>query len=614
MKATTFRMTALAIAVLVSSLSSLLVAAPTAAQTSRPPTRGHSDYDVCAPIDRTELGARYVYQFGLKGDDLQHHYFDKDNPDSYRNNGYRPVRLTGYQAGSETFYSTKWTKFGEGKWYSRFGIDGDTFHQEYLNHNAAYRPVDVSGYTTPNGVRYNVIYEENTQGVDWKIHRDVSRPGMQDLVNQYEIEGYVPVRVEGYIRDGRLNFISIWERGDCRWKMHNEMTREQYQDKFDDYKSHLRLVHLDAYNVDGEVFYAGIWWAQAGPGQMVHSDRDWYLHQRQFNNRSAEGYVIDNFLAVDDPSGWVRYGGIWTFLEDPNIGPEHSLAQRLGMHVNGAQARAGAAMINLTTGDEVMVNADQQYGTSSTIKSAILYALLRKADAEGMSLDSILIGSGEQYGSNKDDLLNENGLYSASYLAEIMISVSHNWATNRLIDYVGMDAVNQELENLGLTNVRLNRYMTGSGSPSTGGNSGPVGDYKSGIDNLASPRDYATFLKLVYENQGGLLSPDSHDYFWATMNQNSSDWVTIYFKGGSNDWSGSPGDFAHRPQLGTHLQRSDAMVMEFTGGDVVVFTMFINESDDIGDDLAPMPIVCGTWEVLIEHSGLTSDNLPDGCK
>lgn len=613
MLATKFRMTALAITILASTLASLVAAAPAAAQTSAPPHRGRSNYNVCAPVDREKLGARYVYAFGLPGDTLQHDYFSKDNPASYRNNGFRPVRLTGYQAGSNTYYSTKWIKFGSGKWFSRFGIDGDTFHQAYLDYRASYRPIDVSGFTTPHGVRYNVIYEENTQGVDWRLHRDVSRPGMQDLVDQYADEGFVPVRVEGYLRDGRLNFISIWERGECRWKMHNQMTRDEYQAKLDAYKDTLRLVHLDAYNLDGEVFYAGIWWAQEGPSQLVHSNRDWYLHQRQFNNRKAEGYVIDNFLAVDDPSGWVRYGGIWTFLADPNIGPEHSLARRIDQRVNSAPGRAGAAMLNLTTGEEIMINADQQYGTSSTIKSAILYALLRKADAEGFSLGTTFIGVGKQYGSNNDNLLTEDGLYSLAYLAQIMLSNSHNWATNRLIDFVGMDTVNEELDNLGLSRVRLNRYMTGSGAPSTAGNSSPGGDYRSGIDNLASPREYATFLKLVYENQDGLLSQASYDAFWATMNPVDSGWLMLYSKGGSNTWTGPFGDFAHRPQISDHLQRSLATVMEFSGGDVVVLAMFIDENDVVDDELSWMPVTCATWEVWIEYSSLTSADLPAGC-
>ena len=613
MLATKLRMTALAITILTSSLASLVAAAPAAAQDPGPPRRGHSNYDVCAPIDRERLGAPYIYTFGLQGDALQHDYFSKDNPASYRNNGFRPVRLTGYLAGSEARYATKWIKFGDVKWYSRFGIDGDTFHQVYLDHRARFRPVDVSGFTTPNGVRYNVIYEENTRGVDWRLHRDVSRPGMQALVDQYAEEGFVPVRVEGYVRDGRLNFISIWERGQCRWKMHNQMTRDEYQAKLDAYADTLRLVHLDAYNVGGEVFYAGIWWAQDGPGQLVHSNRDWYLHQRQFNNRKAEGYVIDNFLAVDNPSGWVRYGGIWTFLETPNIGPEHSLARRIDQRVNAAPGRAGAAMINLTTGDEIMVNADQQYGTSSTIKSAILYALLRKADAEGFSLDTTFIGVGKQYGTNNSDLLTEDGLYSLNYLAQIMISNSHNWATNRLIDFVGMDTVNAELDGLGLTGVRLNRYMKGSGAPSTAGNSSPGNDYRSGVDNLATPREYATFLKVVYQNQGGLLSQASYDAFWATLNPVDSGWLMTYSKGGSNTWTGPFGDFAHRPQISDHLQRSLAAMMEFSGGDVVVLAMFIDENDVIDDELSWMPVTCATWDVIIEYSSLTAADLPAGC-
>ncbi len=587
---------------------------------------------VCQPIDTDELAAPYIFKYGLNGDTLQEDFFSKENPNSYRNQNFRPTRLTGYLAGKDNLFMTKWVQHGEGNWYSWFGMTGDDFHQHYLELRHNYRPIDVSGYNTAKGeTRYNVIWEENLAGVDWKIHRDVSRAGMQNLVNDYAKKGYVPVVVEGYIRDGRLNFISIWERGDCRWKMHNDMSREEYQLKLDEYENQLRPVHVDAYVNEGEVRYSAIWYGIDGPAYELRSNRDWYLFQRLFNNYRAEGYVIDTFFAVDDPSGWTRYGGLWAFNTPLPVDETSSLASRVAYHVDRVPGRAGAAVVDLKSGDSIFSHADAPYGTSSTIKIAILYALLRKADAEGIDLDSTFINVGEKYGSNGGNLLNEDSLYLLSYLVQIMIDNSHNWATNRLIDYVGVDQINQELDNLGIKTTRIQRYMTGGGAPSMHGQSDPVGDLMAGYDNFGTPREFAILLQAVYDNDG-LLTNDARQRFFDVLgnankgfasavlgegvDSNWNDVIKIYNKAGSNDFADiSAGDVAHRPQIDDDFaQRSEAGYLEFDGDNMVIYAVFVDELDVGATNPAGSDAIkCIPYEIAKDYSGLSTGVVPDEC-
>lgn len=95
-----------------------------------------------------------------------------------------------------TRFATKWVKQSGPAWKGWFGLTGDEFHQRYLELRSEFRPLDVGGYNTPSGVRYTVIWERNVAGVDWEIHRDVSRSGMQALADEQSERGFVPVRVE----------------------------------------------------------------------------------------------------------------------------------------------------------------------------------------------------------------------------------------------------------------------------------------------------------------------------------------------------------------------------------------------------------------------------------
>jgi hypothetical protein len=614
----------------------------------------------CAPINAANLDAPYVFRYGVSPSDLQSDFFDKST--GLNGDGYRPVRLTGYATTSSTLYATKWVKTGGPEWIGKFGQTGDEFHQLYNQLKDDYRPIDVSGYNTDGGaVRFAVIWERNTAGLGWRVHRNVSRAGMQDLVDEYEKTGWFPTRVEAYTMDGEPHYISTWVHAPCNWRMHNKMTRDQYQQRLDDYAATgLRLVHLDEFVDDGDVFYAGIWWAQPGPGQMVRSNRDWYLFQRYFNNYSCQGYVIDNFYGSAIP-GAIRYGGIWTFNEAPNIGPSSTFSQRIKEEVNCAPGRAGAAIINLTTGDEVMVHADQSFGTSSTIKSAILYALLRKADAEDVNLTTPRINVGAQYGSNQptnNPFLQANQCYDLLTLAQAMIDFSNNWATNRLIDYLGiaveppspcltstnppsqnsagMARVNAELDALGFDRIRLRRYMTGTGSPNASS------DYADGIDNTATPRQYASFLRRVHQN-GGLLSNASSTRFWDTLALNGNDddnildagvgtnWrsvVDTFQKAGSNTWgydsngveTGDPGDYDHKPQIGGHLQRSEAGRLVFANGQAVFYAVFIDEADGPPANAVPLrttlqnALDCIVVDTVRQYSGQTTGANLASCK
>lgn len=619
---------------------------PTAvvAQTSSPSTRPPSGDGKCPAMDLSRVGAPSVFRYGLSGAELQKDFFD---PGGLKDKGYRPTRLTGVQDGSEVEFATRWVKAAGPAWRSGFGLTGNQFHNDYLAYRDKYKPIDVSGFNTPAGIRYNIVWEHNTQGVDWRLYRDKTRDEMQDLVDQHELDGFAPERVEGYRNaQGDLRYISSWVYAPrCDWRMHNRMTGDEYQDHFDDYAAAgYRLLHVDSTRWEHSMRFHAIWWKQDGPVWQARSDQDWYLFQQFANNNLCSGFALTSFYAADNSAaGMARYGGIWTFNQPAPIDDTSPLSDQVREEVDCAPGRGGAAVINLTTGEEILSHADQVFGTSSTIKSAILYALLKKLDTEGTSPQTLL-DLPQQIGSNQgpDDQpppLQEGDDETIDYLARIMIEYSNNWATNRLIQYVGMAAVNDALDDLGLERTRLNRYMTGKDAPTAHGTTGAEGDYQAGYDNVTTPREYATFLKLMHENAGG-LSPAMHDRYWEIMSLNGlendgmladglPDWsadLDLFNKAGSNKWGWDddtdpwtsdvdPGIYAHRPQLDSHVQRSEAGRMVFTNGQVAVYAVFFNDAQNL-PDYTPFAdaIECVKVEVAREYSGHTTGVVLPECK
>jgi len=567
---------------------------PAEAQTlpgTRPPVR-------CQPVDTKMLTLPYALEYGLSASALQTKYFGSStsaSDGSFHDQGYRPVRLTGYVDGGEVRYATKWVRDGSMQWQSRFGMTGDQFHQRFLTlKDQGFQILDASGYNTPSGTRYADIWVKNPAKPRWAVTRDVPADQLDLLKLSMRAEGLAPTHVEGYV-GAKLqpHFIVTWIESSCEWAMDEQLTGAQYQAFFDASVATMRPVHVDAYAWDASlVRFAGIFWRQPGPAFRASHGQHWYGFQALVNHGSCDGYVLDNLYGMELPDQWNAFGGIWSYAGVPAVNAASPLATRVRRHVDCAPGRAGSALINVTTGETVLAHGDQLFGTASACKAWVLFALLRKADAENIDLDATEIDG-----------------KTLTTLATEMIVDSNNASTNTLIDYVGMAAVNDELDGLGLSATRLQRYLTGGGSAH--GLGSWFDDFKAGWDNVTTPRELATFWRLVYQNDG-LLSGDAYDRYLAITGAapaNANDalsagydptHVDIFVKAGAKTYSGVAGDFAHRPQLKTHRIRSEGGVMAFANGNLIFYATVSDEADK---DLPDSTVACVGWEAAKAWGG-----------
>ena len=568
------------------------------AQTSKPPRRT-PPHDQCEAADTKTANAPYVFRYGLSGADLQSQFFGSSaNPadGSYNDQSYRPIRLTGYVDDGQVKFATKWIRDAGPRWQSRYGMTGAQFHARYLSLGAdGYRILDASGYNTAAGIRYADIWVKNDEGLGWAVTRDVPAAQMDALKLQMLGDGLAPTHVEGYTGTNLLpHFIVTWIESRCQWTMDEQMTGAQYQAFFNANAVAMRPIHADSYVYDSTlVRFAGIFWAQPGPAFTASHGQHWYGFQATSNHNACAGFTVDNFYATELSDGWNAYGGIWTFKGEPGVSDASSIGTRVGYHVNCAPGRASAALINATTGESVFSHADQKGGSASASKLFVALGLLRKADAEGIDLDTTEV----------------DGTSLATLLTEMIVD-SNNASTNALIDYVGMDAINDGLADLGLVVSRIQRYYLGG--PSAHGLGDWFDDFQAGYDNFTTARELATLWQLVYENDG-LLSADSYNRLLSVAGATGTTAndalapgydpasVIFYNKPGGMSYNGSPGDFTHIPQIGSHTIGSEGGVMEFANGNVVFYAVIV--------DLAPpgadtdTPIACIGWEAAKEWGG-----------
>src|SRR6266516_3136984 len=158
----------------------------------------------------------------------------------------------------------------------------------------------------------------------------------------------------------------------------------------------------------------------------------------------------------------------------------------------------GVAILDLTDGRILLRNADRVFPAASTIKIAILMELYRqdqeaRAGAKGKTrLDDI-------YTFDPKDLVEDSQIMAGLTpgvtrvtnrdLAQFMVAVSDNAATNILIDRVGRDNVNATLRGLGLTKTMLRRKMM------------DIGAARRGDENIATPQEMARLLERIYKGK-----------------------------------------------------------------------------------------------------------------
>ena len=137
------------------------------------------------------------------------------------------------------------------------------------------------------------------------------------------------------------------------------------------------------------------------------------------------------------------------------------------------------------------INGDKKVLSASMIKLLILAELMKKISENKFSLsDTIMIADSMKTGGDgvlKE--LNTGHHFTLKELATLMIIVSDNQATNILIDFLGMENINQLGKELRLKKTFLGRKMM------------DIEARKKGYDNYTCADDISSLLKLIYQEK-----------------------------------------------------------------------------------------------------------------
>jgi beta-lactamase class A len=177
----------------------------------------------------------------------------------------------------------------------------------------------------------------------------------------------------------------------------------------------------------------------------------------------------------------------------------------IAAHLEGVM---GVAILDLTDGRTLLRNADRVLPTASSIKIAILLEIYRQdQEAHAGAKDKSKLD--DMYTFDPKDLVEDSRIMVSLTpgvtrvtnrdLAQFMVAVSDNTATNILIDRVGGDNINATLRKLGLSKTMLRRKMM------------DVAAARRGDENVATPKEMVRLLEAIYKDK--VLNKQGTDEF-----------------------------------------------------------------------------------------------------
>ena len=185
------------------------------------------------------------------------------------------------------------------------------------------------------------------------------------------------------------------------------------------------------------------------------------------------------------------------------------LEKKIISKFNDETGNFALAFKNLDDGKEILINENEIFHAASTIKTPVMIEFYKQLHQGTLSLEDTLqiknefksIVDGTMYKLSEFDDSDKNTYnklgqyYSINNLIYEMITISSNFATNILIEYIGANNVTKSMKEIGALNINVLRGVE------------DIKAFELGLNNTTSAKD----LLIIYEKlaKGKIINNES---------------------------------------------------------------------------------------------------------
>lgn len=170
---------------------------------------------------------------------------------------------------------------------------------------------------------------------------------------------------------------------------------------------------------------------------------------------------------------------------------EQTILEKIRTCMDELPGHTGFYYLNLATGEEYGVRADEVFGAASVIKLPLFLHVLAEAAAGRMSLDEKLTVTAKDKVPicGALTLFTKDTTVDIRTLCRLMISISDNTATNKLIDRCTIPDAQAGFRGMGLDKTQLTRKLFDRTASARG------------LRNVICPKEIGQLLAKLYRNE-----------------------------------------------------------------------------------------------------------------
>ena len=233
----------------------------------------------------------------------------------YERAGYILIDSDAYETSGGLRYAMVWRENTDQRgWGAYRDMTNDEYHARWKEFKKkGYRPHDIESYLVNGKQRYAGIWVENKEKVSWSSERNLSTKEYGKYFKEQSAKGRRIVDVEAYSTGSGIRYAAIWiqNRAGVKWAQYHDLDRRAYQDRVDDYsKKGYLMVDCESYKIGNKQYYAAIWEKRSGYAIQVRTNCTALQYANLWREYRDKGYRLVDFERYETPGG-DRYGGIW---------------------------------------------------------------------------------------------------------------------------------------------------------------------------------------------------------------------------------------------------------------------------------------------------------------